>query len=133
PAQLLQGDLKLVFGGQGNGARIAPFEADFAAGETAKWMRHDRPAALGVPIKNIVRTEVEALEVGTAGVRVNGGKPREFLAKMAQQGHSQSFMNRMNNQTGYSPQALNGAACWDRQALSAARGFGPGYRHWWHC
>src|SRR5271157_1257885 len=88
PAELFQGDLKLAFGRQGDGAGVAPFEADFAAGEAPKWMRHDRAAALGVPFKDVVRTEVEALKVGAAGAMVNGGKPRKFLAKMAQQRHS---------------------------------------------
>ncbi len=86
-AQLFQGGLKLAFGRQGNGAGIAAFEADFAAGEAAKWMRYDRPAGLGIPFKDVVRAEVETLEVGAAGVRVNGGKPRKFFAKIAQQGH----------------------------------------------
>jgi hypothetical protein len=87
PAQLIQGDLKLAFGRQGNGAGVAPFNANFAAGEAAKWMRHDRFTGLGVPFKDLMRTEIEALEVGTAGAGIDGGKPREFFAKIAQQGH----------------------------------------------
>ena len=87
PTQFFQRDLNLAFGGQGNGAGVAAFEADFAAGEAAKWMRHDRPAGFAVPFKDVMRAEVEALEVRAAGVRVNRGKPREFLAKIAQQRH----------------------------------------------
>jgi hypothetical protein len=87
-AQLFQADLKFMFGRQGNSASVAAFEADFAAGETAKWMRHGRPAGFGVPFKDVVRAEVEALEVRTARFRVNRRKPGKFLAERAQHGHS---------------------------------------------
>jgi hypothetical protein len=62
-------------------------ETDFAAGETAKGMRHDGLAGFTVPFKDIVRAEVEAFQVGEAGIRVNRGKPRKFLAKIGQQRH----------------------------------------------
>jgi hypothetical protein len=88
PTQFLEGGVEFAFGGQGNGAGVAAFQADFAAGETAKGMRHEWPAGFGVPFKDIVRAEVEALQVRAAEVRVNGGKPRKFLTKIIQQGHS---------------------------------------------
>ena len=87
PAQLFQRELNLALGGQGKGAGVAAFQADFAAGEAAKGMRHNRLAGFGVPFKDVVGAEVEALQVCTAKIRVNGGKPREFLAKIIQQGH----------------------------------------------
>lgn len=87
-AQPFPRKLNLALGGQGNSAGGAAFDADFTAREAAKWMRHDGITRPGVPFKDIVRTEIEALKVRAAGVVVNGGKPREFLAKITQQGHS---------------------------------------------
>ncbi len=134
-AQLFQSILKLTFGGQGNGAGGAASQADLAAGEAAERVGHERLAGFGVPLKNVVRTEIKALQVPAAGTRVNRGKPRNFLAKIAQQGHFSSlpFTRHMNNRTGYSPPALNGAAYWDQQALAAAREFGPEFHHWLCC
>ena len=91
PPQFLEGGLEFAFGGQGNGAGVAAFQADFAAGETAKGMRHEWSAGFAVPFKDVVRAEVEALQVRAAEVRVNGGKPREFLAKITHEGHSTSL------------------------------------------
>jgi len=88
PTQLFQSNLKLAFSRQGDSAGGAAIQADLAAGEAAKRVRHERPAGFGVPFKDVVRAEVEALEVRAADVRINRGKPREFLAKIAQQGHS---------------------------------------------
>jgi hypothetical protein len=86
--QLGQRDLKLKLCRQGNGAGAAHFQAHVAARETAKGMRHNRPPGFEIPIEDVVRTEIEALEVGAAGVGVNAGKPWEFFAEIAQQGHS---------------------------------------------
>jgi hypothetical protein len=50
-------------------------------------MRHKGPAGFGIPFKDVVRAEVKAIQIRAAGISVNGGKPREFLAKVGQQGH----------------------------------------------
>jgi hypothetical protein len=89
--QLFQSELKFFFGGQRDGARLATFQADFAPGETAKWMRHDRLARFGVPLKNVMRAEVEALEILAAEIGVNGRKPRELLTKIGRKGHFSDF------------------------------------------
>jgi len=60
-SQLLQGKLKLTLGGQGNGTEGATFKADLAAGEAANRMGHKRPAGFGVPLEDVVRTEIKAL------------------------------------------------------------------------
>ena len=60
-AQLFQSNLKLMLGRQGNGAGGAAFKADLAAGEAAQRMSHERLAGLGVPLKDVVRTEIKAL------------------------------------------------------------------------
>jgi hypothetical protein len=76
-----QRDLDLVFAWQGNGPSVANLEADFTAWQAAKWVSHDGPARLGVPLEDVVRAEVQALQICAAGVGVNRGEPREFLTK----------------------------------------------------
>jgi hypothetical protein len=53
-------------------------------------MRNEWTARFGIPIKHIVRAEIEALEIPAAGVRVNRGIPREFVTKEIQE-HSSTF------------------------------------------
>jgi hypothetical protein len=76
--------LELAFGGQGKGAGIAALEADFATRKAARGMGHERSAGFRVPFKDVVRAEVEALEVREADVVIDAGKPQEFFAEMAE-------------------------------------------------
>jgi hypothetical protein len=88
PAEFFQRDLKLKFGGQRDGGGIATLKADFAAGKATEGMRHERLAGFGVPFKDVVRAEIQALKVLAAQIDVNGRKPREFLPKIVHQGHA---------------------------------------------
>jgi hypothetical protein len=58
-------------------------------------MRHKGLPGLGVPFKNVVRAEIQALKVGATGLRVDRGSPRKRLAEMAQLKHvsNRTFMN----------------------------------------
>jgi hypothetical protein len=47
----------------------------------------ERPAGFRIPFKDVVRAEVEALEILNAGFVINGGKPGKFLAEIAEHLH----------------------------------------------
>ena len=50
-------------------------------------MGHYGPAGLDIPLKDVVRAEVEALQIGPAGAGVNDGEPGEFFAQVVKQSH----------------------------------------------
>ena len=85
--KLVQCDLQFVLGREGYRAGVTTVEAYFAAGEATKRVRHDGLSGLGVPFKDIVRAEVEALQVCATRVRVDGREPWEFLTKVVEQWH----------------------------------------------
>jgi hypothetical protein len=89
--QLLQRELEFFFGGQGDRAGDATFQTDFAPRQASKWMRHDGLARSGVPLKNVVRAEIEAPEILSAEIGVNGRKPRKLLTKIGRKGHFSGF------------------------------------------
>ena len=83
-AQASQRKLKLGLARQGNSARIAVLDADIAPGRALKPVRYDRPAGLGIPLKDVVGTGVETLKVLPAEVNVDGRKPGEFLPQVVE-------------------------------------------------
>lgn len=91
PTELFQRELEFFFGGQGDRAGDATFQADFTPRQASKWMCHDGLARFGVPLKNIVRAEIEALEILPAEIGVNGRKPRKLLTKISRKGHFSGF------------------------------------------
>ena len=76
-----------MLGWQRNGSGSAAFHADLATGKTTQWVGHNGPSGLNVPLKNVVRAEVEALQIRAAGAGVNDGEPGEFLTQVIKQRH----------------------------------------------
>jgi len=83
-AQAPQSKLKLGLGRQGNSARIAVLDADIAPGRALDPVRHDRPAGLAIPFKDLVGAGVKALKVLPAEVNIDCRKPGEFLAQVVE-------------------------------------------------
>jgi hypothetical protein len=59
-------------------------------------MGHEGLAGLWLPFKDIMRAEVQALEVGEADVVVDTGKPQALVAEMAE--YRQSFSLRQSHE-----------------------------------
>jgi hypothetical protein len=59
-------------------------------------MGHEGLAGLWLPFKDVVRAEVQALEIGEADVVVDSGKPQTFVAEMAE--YRQSFFLRQSHE-----------------------------------
>jgi hypothetical protein len=84
-AQALEADLELALGGQRDGAGSAAFETDLTTGKALQRLGHHRQSRGGIPLKYIIRAEIEAFEVGAAGGGVDGRDPRKFSAQIVQQ------------------------------------------------
>jgi hypothetical protein len=88
PTHFFHQELKLQFGGQGDRGGIASLNTDLAAGEAAEGMGNERLSGFRVPLKDVLRTEIEALKIRAAEIGVNSRKPGKLLTKMVHQGHA---------------------------------------------
>jgi hypothetical protein len=79
--------MEFVWSGERNGTGVTTLQADFAAGEAAQGVGHARLPGFPIPFKDVVRAEVEALEILNAGFVINGGKPGESFAEITEQLH----------------------------------------------
>jgi hypothetical protein len=73
--------------GKRNALGFAVLSTNVAPGDAVKGVRHDRFARGPVPIKNLRRAEVKALQVAEASLGVKGGKPRKPLSSTANYRH----------------------------------------------
>ncbi len=79
-AQATENFAEIFLTGKADGSGAAHLRATVAAGNTTVGMRHKRPVRFWIPLEDALRTEIHTIQIHQAGIRIDGGKPREFFA-----------------------------------------------------